>query len=164
MAAVALDEAVRRLLPADAADSLALKWPNDLLLAGAKLSGILLERADGWVVVGLGVNVADHPALPDRVTTSLSEAGADIDAATLILSLADCFAAWLARWRHDGIAPVVARWCERAHPPGTPLVARLPDGSEAHGGFDRLDATGALVLRLADGAVRVIHAGDVFLV
>jgi BirA family biotin operon repressor/biotin-[acetyl-CoA-carboxylase] ligase len=164
VAAVALEEVVRAVLPPERARQLYLKWPNDLLLAGAKMSGILLERADEWVVVGIGVNVAHHPALADRATTSLAAEGAVIDAARLLQRLAEMLAAWLYHWRRDGLAPVVARWCERAHPAGTPLVARLPDGEEVSGLFETLDASGALVLRLADGTCRVIHAGDVFLV
>lgn len=59
VAAVALEEAVRIYAPG--AD-VAIKWPNDLLLGEAKLAGILLERADDAVVVGIGVNLAHHPA------------------------------------------------------------------------------------------------------
>jgi BirA family biotin operon repressor/biotin-[acetyl-CoA-carboxylase] ligase len=66
-------------------------------------------------------------------------------------------------WRGQGIAPVRARWIERAHPIGTALTARLADGSALDGLFDGLDPDGALILRLADGTTRAIHAGDVFL-
>ncbi len=162
VAAVALEEAVGAVLPD--ATWLRLKWPNDLLLDGAKLSGILLERAGAHVVIGIGVNVVDHPALDDRATTSLHAAGAIVDAATLLDDLADRFAAWLARWRSGGIAPVASRWAERAHPQGTVLDVRLPDGLSVRGRFLGLDDGGALLLGLADGTRRVIHAGDVFLV
>src|SRR3546814_8762591 len=74
------------------------------------------------------------------------------------------FERWLARWRGEGLAPVRERWATRAHPRGTALTARLPDGSAIEGLFERLDADGALVLRLAAGTMRVIHAGDVFLI
>ena len=164
VAAVALEEAVRLALPPARTRQLALKWPNDLLIAGAKLSGILLERADDWVVIGVGVNVAHHPALADRATTSLAAEGAAVDAAAFLSHLADLTAAWLHLWRRDGLAPVVARWSERAHPPGTPLVARLPNGESVEGVFAALDQAGALVLRLADGTHRAIHAGDIFLI
>ncbi len=152
---------MRASLP-DAA-ALRIKWPNDLLLGGAKLSGILLERVEDWVVVGFGVNVAHHPDLADRATTSLHAAGATIDAVTLQGGLAETFAHWLTRWREEGLGPVTERWRERAHPPGTELRARLPDGSEWHGRYETLDPGGALVLRLADGSARVMHAGDIFL-
>ncbi|MBW6525462.1 biotin--[acetyl-CoA-carboxylase] ligase [Sphingomonas sp. RHCKR7] len=161
VAAVALEEAVRAALPD--AGALQIKWPNDLLLGGAKLSGILLERVDDWVVIGSGVNVAHHPELADRATTSLRAAGATIDAPALQADLAAALARWLAIWRGQGLAPVTQRWRERAHPPGTELRARLPDGGEWHGRYETLDPGGALVLRLADGTARVMHAGDIFL-
>ena len=168
VAAVALHEAVSTYLAASlppfaAAGSLALKWPNDLLLGGAKLSGILLERADDAVVIGIGVNLAHHPDLPDRTTTSLAAHGITIAPEDFAETLAESFARWLGRWRGEGIAPVRARWMERAHPIGTALTARLPDGEGVDGLFDGLDPDGALLLRLASGDRRVIHAADVFL-
>ncbi|VXC44143.1 Biotin--protein ligase [Sphingomonas sp. 8AM] len=162
VAAVALEGAVRGVLPV--ATALRLKWPNDLLLDGAKLSGILLERGAAHVVVGIGVNVAHHPVLGDRATTSLRAAGATIDAATLLDQLARRFAEWLSVWRGQGMGPVAARWSERAHPVGTMLSVRLPDQTTLEGQFIGLDASGALLLGLADGARHVIHAGDVFVV
>lgn len=162
VAAVALEQTVRDALPD--ASALRLKWPNDLLLGGAKLSGILLERGAAHVVVGIGVNVAHHPVLADRATTSLRAAGATVDAATLLENLADRFAAWVAIWRGQGMAPVAARWSERAHPVGTALNVRLPDQTALDGQFVGLDASGALLIGLADGTRHVIHAGDVFVV
>jgi BirA family biotin operon repressor/biotin-[acetyl-CoA-carboxylase] ligase len=161
VAAVALEEAVRAYL--NDAGGLRLKWPNDVLIDGAKLSGILLERSGDAVVIGIGVNLAHHPEGLERPATSLAAHGASVDPATFHDTLADTFARWLGIWRGQGLAPVRARWIERAHPPGTPLSARLPDGSTIDGLFDGLDASGALVLRLADGGRRVIHAADVFL-
>lgn len=159
MAAVALEETVVRLVdPA----KLQIKWPNDLLLDRAKVSGILLERADDAVVVGIGVNLAHHPALTDRRTTSLAEHGAVVAPGDFAERLAALFAAWLFLWRRDGLAPITQRWSERAHPPGARLIANLPDGDMVTGAFLRLAADGALVLGLADGSERVIHAADVF--
>ena len=143
---------------------LMLKWPNDLLLGSAKLAGILLERGDDAVVIGCGVNLAHYPEDVDRPATSLVAHGVLIDPAIFIDTLADTFARWLARWRGEGIAAVRDRWMARAHPPGTALTARLPDGSAIDGLFERLETDGALILRLADGTRRVIHAGDVFLI
>lgn len=159
--AVALDETIGQLV--DTA-LLRLKWPNDLLVAGAKVSGILLERAGDAVVIGIGVNLAHHPALEDRRTTSLAEHGVTIAPATFLDRLAEMLAAWIALWRRDGLTPVIARWTARAHPIGTAIVARLPDDTAVDGTFDGLDRDGALRLRLADGTVRAIHAADVFLV
>ncbi len=159
VAAVALEEAVSAYVPGMAL----LKWPNDLLIDGAKLSGILLERAGDAVVVGIGINLAHHPTDTDRVATSLGAYNAAVAPEDFAETLADAFARWVERWRGEGIDVVRRRWVERAHRPGTPLTARLPDGSAIDGLFEGLDGEGALILRLADGTRRVIHAGDVFL-
>ncbi|MEO5493475.1 MAG: biotin--[acetyl-CoA-carboxylase] ligase [Sphingomonas sp.] len=159
VAAVAIEEAVGAYLPGAAR----IKWPNDLLIDGAKWSGILLERAGAAVVIGFGANMAHHPTDTDRVATSLAAHGIAVDPADFIETLAEAFARWVERWRGEGIDVVRRRWVERAHPAGTPLTARLPDRSTIDGLFDGLDAEGALILRLADGTRRVIHAGDVFL-
>ncbi len=166
VAAVALEEVVRAYLlpfPGEGRGRVVIKWPNDLILDGAKLSGILLERAGDAVIVGIGVNLAHHPDDTDRLATSLAAHGVRPDAADFAETLAAAFARWLGIWRGQGIAPVRARWTERAHPIGTALTARLTDGSALDGLFDGLDPDGALILRLADGTSRVIHAGDVFL-
>ena len=186
VAAVALEEAVRVFLesrhPSESwglpatehareakdpslrwGDGLILKWPNDLLIDGAKLSGILLERAEDAIVIGIGVNLAHHPDLPDRPTTSLAAHGAPADPAAFLDVLAEAFARWLSRWRQEGLDPVRIRWLDRAHAPGTALTVHLPDGSKMDGLFDGLTAEGALILREAGGNRRIIHAGDVFL-
>lgn len=157
---VALEDAVRVFLSRGAT----IKWPNDLLIDGAKLSGILLERGGDAVVIGIGVNLAHHPDLSDRPATSLAAQGVEVSAATFADVLADSFARWLSRWRGEGLEPVHQRWLDRAHPTGTALTARLPDGTAHDGLFDGLTADGALILRLADGSRHVIHAGDVFLI
>lgn len=160
--AVALEEVVSAYLARTGL--VTIKWPNDLLLDGAKLSGILLERAGDAVVIGIGVNLAHYPTDLDRRVTSLAAHGGAPDPADFLENLADAFARWLGIWRGEGLAPVRARWLGRAHPVGTALTARLPDGSAIDGLFQGLDDAGALILRLADGATRVIHAADVFLI
>jgi BirA family biotin operon repressor/biotin-[acetyl-CoA-carboxylase] ligase len=155
VAAVALHEAASLYAP-----GLLIKWPNDLLAGGAKLSGILLERASDAVVIGFGVNLAHHPTDIERPATSIAAlAGSAPDPDAFIETLADAFARWLGRWRSDGLAPVRRAWLAAAHPLGTALTAAGEQGL-----FDGLDETGALRLRLADGTLRTIHAGDVFLI
>lgn len=161
LAAVALHEVASAWTPDR---TIALKWPNDLLIGGAKLSGILLEGAAGAVVIGIGVNLAEYPSGLDRPVTSLAAHGAAPDPALFLDDLAAAFARWLGRWRAEGLAPIRDRWLQAAHPIGTALTANLPGGERFDGLFDGLDADGALILRLADGARHVIHAGDVFLI
>ncbi|WP_327196407.1 MULTISPECIES: biotin--[acetyl-CoA-carboxylase] ligase [unclassified Sphingomonas] len=159
VAVVALAEAVGAVAPGLAI----IKWPNDLLIDGAKLSGILLERGAGdAVVVGFGVNLASHPQLPDRPTTSLSDHGVEVAPATLLEQLIYRFADWLERWRSNQLHDLRVAWERMAHPIGASLRVRLPDGTERAGDFGGLDAGGALRLIGRDGAVTLVHAGDVF--
>lgn len=162
VAAVALEEAMAAFC---APARVALKWPNDLLLDGVKLAGILLERYGDAVVAGFGVDLAHVPEGLDRPATSLAAAGIAIpDPNAMLLSLATAFARWLDVWRTEGFAPVRARWLVRAHPAGTPLAVALPSGERLEGAFDGLAPDGALLLRLANGSARAIHAADVFLI
>jgi BirA family transcriptional regulator, biotin operon repressor / biotin---[acetyl-CoA-carboxylase] ligase len=159
VASVALDETLR----AYGAEP-RIKWPNDIFIGDAKLTGILLERAGEAVVVGIGVNLAHHPEALDRPVTSLAAQGLGApDPDAFLHDLAEAFARWLALWR-TGLGPVRSRWLERAHPVGTALSVRLPDQPPLDGLFDGLTPDGALRLRLPSGQVQVIHAGDVFLI
>jgi BirA family biotin operon repressor/biotin-[acetyl-CoA-carboxylase] ligase len=160
VAALALDALLQARL---GADRLMIKWPNDLLADGAKISGILLEGVNDTVVVGIGVNLAHHPTAIDRPATSLAALGVEApDPATFAEQLATSFAGWLARWRSEGLGTILACWQARAHPPGTPLRASAPDG-DIEGLYDGLDADGALRLKTADGRLQLVHAGDIFL-
>ena len=141
-----------------------LKWPNDLLVGGAKLAGILLERAGDIVVIGIGVNLARAPRVDGRATTALAELGATIAPDDFAETLADRFAAHLAAWRDGDWSRQREAWLLRAHPEGTPLEVRDRDGLRIKGNFAGLGADGAALLRLADGTTRPIHAGDVELV
>ena len=153
VAAVALHEVVAIYAPA-----VRIKWPNDLLFDGAKLAGILLEREGDAVVIGFGVNLAHSPEALERPATSLAAlAGTAPEPDPFLQILARNLPRWLARWRQEGLAPVRAAWLAAAHPIGTALTT--PDGE---GLFDGLEADGALRLRLADGSLRTIRAGDVF--
>lgn len=162
VAAVALDQVITAYI---GERRVQIKWPNDIMAENAKLSGILLERAGDAVVIGFGVNLASHPQLDDRTTTSLAALGGVApDPSAFLADLAAEFSRALYRWRALGLGAVLAAWQRRAHPPGTALIAALPDGERMQGLYDGLDGDGALMLRLADGAVRAIHAADVFLI
>lgn len=158
---IALYEAVRPFCPDDRMPM--LKWPNDLLVGGAKLSGILLESTGPAVVVGVGVNLKQAPDLPDRVTIALSAFGPAPDRDFFAAELARNFANILQRWRTYGLEPILRQWSALATPLGTPLSVHEPGGALIAGQFDGLAEDGSLRLRLADGSSRAIHAGDVTL-
>lgn len=161
--ALAVYDAIRQMAPHV---DISLKWPNDILARdGSKLCGILLERASDAVVVGIGLNLVWHPQNLDRKVSDLRALGATPpDAQSSVEIVADAFARYIAIWRMSGIQTIVRQWEEYAHPRGTALSARLPDGEELQGLFHGLDDQGALRLSLADGTIRAIHAADVFLV
>jgi BirA family biotin operon repressor/biotin-[acetyl-CoA-carboxylase] ligase len=162
VAAVALHEVASAFVVAGV--EIEIKWPNDLLVAGAKLSGILLERIDDSIVLGFGVNLSDHPDESARPAINMGMLGGAPDPARFLEALAASFARWLGRWREEGLEPVRTRWLAAAHPIGTALSTHNAGGASIEGMFDGLDESGALRLSLADGTSQIVHAGDVFLV
>lgn len=164
--------AVADLLDAFAAPgAVSIKWPNDVMLAGQKASGILIEsgtHATGalWLAVGIGVNLAHAPEGTERPATSLAAHlrpdiayPPSVDAAATVL--AEAFAVWMERWESLGFEPVLDAWTARTQGLDGPCVARL--GSETvEGTAEGVAPNGALRLRTSDGALRLIAAGDVF--
>lgn len=164
-AALAVADAIEPLLPT--ASRLAFKWPNDVLLGGRKVAGILLEteikgETVDWVVLGVGVNVVAFPQQAMYPATSLAAAGCDrADAREVMESYFDHIRIWYARWRNEGFAPLRAAWLARAGGRGETVEVQM--GNERLvGRFTDLDADGALILELS-GGLRRITAGDVFL-
>ncbi|MET7833578.1 biotin--[acetyl-CoA-carboxylase] ligase [Micromonospora sediminicola] len=172
LAGVALVEAVRRLAEVDAR----LKWPNDLLVDGAKCAGVLAEAVPGdaaqppAIVVGVGLNVtlrADE--LPENPTglpaTSLRLAGATAtDRDPLVRALLRALADWYERWRDAG-GDAVASGLREAYLGGCATVGRqvrvlLPDGREVHGTATGVDPDGQLLVDAAGETLR-LAAGDV---
>ena len=161
LTAVALFDTIQELLPTP--HRLVLKWPNDLLIGDAKLSGILLEAERDAVVIGIGVNLVSAPDLADRKSAALTQFGPAPDRDAFAESLATHFATELERWRTYGLEPLIRSWTAAGTPKGTTVSVHEPDGGKVSGKFDGLEADGSMRLRLADGTSRVIHAGDVIL-
>jgi len=166
VAAVALAEAVDKA--AGTLQLVQLKWPNDLLVDGAKLSGILLEAealADGRqaIVLGFGVNCVSHPELSLYQATDLRSLGFQVGAERLFECLSATLAEKLALWAQpDGFETIRRGWLKRAAHLGKRITVRTAR-EELNGIFADLDARGHLVLRQDDGSQRILYAGDVFL-
>lgn len=165
VAAVAAGDMVAGFLPGRKVEH---KWPNDILVGGAKIAGILLESSGGpqgragWVVVGCGVNLAVHPAGDGLSATDIGrERGAPVATGEALAALLESLHRWRGRWETAGIPPVRDAWLARARGLGEEIAVRLPR-EEVRGRFEGLDETGALLLRLADSTLRTISAGDVF--
>lgn len=164
--------AIADLLDAWAPASLVtIKWPNDVMLAGQKTSGVLVESGAHetgglWLAVGIGVNLAHAPVGTERPATALvHHLRGDVTAPPTVeaaaAKLAEAVDVWMTRWETLGFQPILDAW--RARTPGLdgPAVARL--GRETvEGTAEGVAPDGALRLRLADGSLRLISAGDVF--
>ena len=145
------------------------KWPNDVLLNGRKVSGILLEsksRADGsldWLLLGVGTNVATFPKETAYPATSLRFEGTppDVTEVDLLEAFGRHYLGWVNRWLDEGFAPLRNAWLRHAISKGEEIQVRLPQET-LQGVFRDLDADGRLLLELPGGGLRTIAAGDVF--
>ena len=140
--------------------ALSLKWPNDLMMGDSKLAGILLERSNNKVVAGFGVNLAGAPQIEGRKTTSLKPV-ARISPQAFAPLLAAKFSQMLAAWRSAEPAAFAQAWIARAHPIGTRLEVHSAPGERIGGLFEGIEADGAMRLKLDDGRIETIRAGDV---
>ena len=164
--------AIADLLDAWAPASLVtIKWPNDVMLAGQKASGVLVEsgahESGGlWLAVGIGINLVSAPEGTERPATALAHhlrgdvaSPPTIEAAAA--KLAEAFNVWMTRWETLGFQPILDAWTARTAGLDGPAVARL--GRETiEGRAEGVAPDGALKLRLADGSLRLISAGDIF--
>ncbi|WP_417523835.1 biotin--[acetyl-CoA-carboxylase] ligase [Marinovum sp.] len=148
-------------------ESFALKWPNDVLLNGGKVAGILLESPKpGLLAIGIGVNLAQAPeaaAVEERAlrpVSLLSETGVAVTPEDFLTALAAAFAAHEASFVTYGFAPIREAWLARAARLGEVITARTGK-TETTGTFTDVDASGNLVLQTAKSRA-AIAAADVF--
>ncbi|MBU6419767.1 MAG: biotin--[acetyl-CoA-carboxylase] ligase [Proteobacteria bacterium] len=144
------------------ASSLSLKWPNDILCAGAKLAGILIDASPNgagldWLVLGIGINLKSSPEIPGRRTTALATQGLDISAQAATWAVL----AGLERWVGATGAAIRAAWLAKAHPLGTKLEITY-GGQRRSGSFAGLSTYGELLLQCED-RIETINTGEVLL-
>lgn len=160
LAGIALLEALGEFLPGPA--DLSLRWPNDIMLRGAKVAGILIETAAreggyaAWLVAGFGANIAIAPPIPGQQTACLVDAGIvppePVAVAHAVLAR---LAVWRDRKKQRGFELIRSTWLEHAHPSGTPLIIETPSGGR-YGRFAGLDRDGALLLATGAGVERCV--------
>lgn len=167
VAALAVHDALRQLCGPQL--NVALKWPNDVLLNGGKLSGILLESIGAGasiqaLAIGIGVNLA---AVPDTVEPEATrpvslqgETGLSVSPDDFLSALAVAFDDWSRQMRDFGFAPIRAAWLARAARLGETITARTGT-TETTGRFEGIDDTGALILTGPRGR-QAIPAADVY--
>ena len=137
-----------------------LKWPNDVLLEGRKVAGILLERCGPALAIGIGVNLAHFPPDTEFPATAIAAYATPPNPEDALTVLAAAFAPWYERWCAGGFAALKQHWLAGAAERGAPIRARLANEEQA-GLFEGIDNNGALLLRQGD-SLRTITAGEVF--
>lgn len=164
LAGLAVADAMRAVLPQTAVPM--LKWPNDVLLEGAKLAGLLIDAAPeagriDWLVVGMGVNLATRPQVAGRQTACLADFGvvlAPAAAAALVLA---ALSARLEEFSARGAGAIQAAWLDAAHPVGTKLRVQ-GGGRDVTGRFAGLSAAGELLLRV-ETRIETFQTGEILL-
>lgn len=143
------------------------KWPNDVLVAGKKISGILLESCaaketgKNYVIIGIGINIVHHPKVALYEATHINEqTEREYCHADVFVVLAEKMAFWLALWKEKGFDPIRESWLSSARGIGEQITVRLPN-EQLIGRFVDLDRDGALKLDV-DDEIKLIHSGDVF--
>ena len=165
VAALGLGDAISQFV---APERITNKWPNDVLIDGKKVAGLLLESSSSrtgetsWVIVGCGANISSFPDLADYATTCLIDAAArSVPLDVFLPCFLDCFDKRYSSWLKSGIAETRELWLKRAHHIGREITVRLPT-EEKQGIFEGLDMDGALILALPNGQRELVTAGDVF--
>ncbi len=169
VAGVAVCEAVAAAANGVTPQGLQLKWPNDVLIDGAKCSGILPEATRDAVsgaavaVIGIGINLAHHPEDLGRPATHLAVYGIGVNPAEMLGFLSAALDAEIAVWDLGrGFSTTLNRWRKWGTPPGQPIIVH--NGERVlHGTFSSLDSDGALILRDVEGYEHRITFGDVIL-
>lgn len=148
------------------AQAFSLKWPNDVLLNGGKVAGILLERGEHHLSIGIGVNLLQAPSISDvepgatAPVDLLSETGARVTPEEFLDVLAPAYAAYETQFTTYGFGPIREAWLARAAKLGQPIRARTMTEVH-HGTFDTVDAFGNLVLTTSTGRL-AIPAAEVY--
>ena len=147
-------------------DNVKCKWPNDVLVDGKKISGILLEtfsndKVENLMILGIGINISYHPENSLYPATHINErSDKRFTHNDVFQALTGKMAHWLKIWQEKDFNIIRKEWLNKAHGQGKNIKVRLPN-EEINGRFVDLDANGALMLEI-EGEIRLIHSGDVF--
>lgn len=168
VAALAVADTLAGILPDPSL--VACKWPNDVLVGGKKIAGVLLESfttkelasTRQWLAVGIGINVDNFPEHVMYPATCLRSVGVELISAKIVLSrLVHHFIQHYDVWEAKGFAPIEKAWLARAYQIGKPVEVIVGD-EKISGVFAGIDAEGRMLLRDKKKTLPPISAGDVF--
>lgn len=164
IASLALHDALKNYLPED---SITLKWPNDVLINGKKISGILLENhpcqnGKSGVIIGIGVNCNSHPTDTTHTATDLKELGKNVAPLELFQHLAANINKYLEIWDEgNNFGTIRQLWLDKAQGVGEKIFVKMPK-QEVSGIFERIDEQGLLILKTTDNNHQRISTADIF--
>lgn len=165
VAALATHDAVA--LAVTSATDVRCKWPNDILINGAKAAGILLETEGGgataeWVAIGVGVNVASAPEDVIYPATCIAKEDGQTNCEDVLRLLNERMTYWLGKWSRSGFRPIREAWKKVAANLDDIITVRTGEG-DVTGRFIDVDEHGALILEMESGETRIMTTGDVAL-
>lgn len=165
LCAVAVHRAISNLLKSKM-HKVQIKWPNDILINGAKICGMLIEAGHKKdhleVVIGCGINLVAHPQDTPYPATDLNNLGVKVSPSEMLHHLASSFNELLVQWdRGNGNDAILKLWTEHARGIGEKTIVNLAD-SQLEGVFEGINANGVLLLREPSGNLNEISAGDIF--
>ena len=166
--ALAIKDAFAQILGVSYSE-LKFKWPNDILLNGKKIGGILLETSStphknipSWFIVGVGINLMNFPDNTDFPATSLRHEGfGEIPCNLMLNAFMDSFAKRYNIWHNRGFGMLKLEWLDSAYNLNMPVSIHFK-GKRISGIFEGIDDVGSLLMRLEDGQLHKIIAGEVF--
>jgi len=167
VAALGVHDAVTAIIGArEESPGLALKWPNDVLLNGRKLAGILLETSSAAgrtnaAVIGVGLNLVHAPQIRGKPATSLAADNIKITPERALACLADCFYQRIGEWEQGkNFLKIREDWLSRAYGIGAKYMVNM-NSEKMNGIFETIALDGAFILRLANGEAQRITSGEV---
>ncbi len=163
LAGIGVAEGLKEFLPGGV---FMLKWPNDVLLGGAKLAGLLIDAAPvqdriDWLVIGIGVNILHRPEIPGRSTTAMAEHGARVEAPAVGEAVLERLTHWLGILAEYGAVRIIQDWLSRAHPVGTLLEVKTQHRTVT-GAFAGLSPAGELLLSV-ENRIEKFSTGEILL-
>lgn len=162
VASLAISDVITQLIPDT--HTVQIKWPNDILVNGAKIAGLLLETlhiqtATPKLSLGIGVNVVSNPVVERYETCCIHGLGGAITATDILPMIVSRFNHWIQSWQQHGTATIVSLWVPRAYGMGQSIRVRTPT-TEIFGIFNGVSDTGELLLQTTNGVIP-INAGEV---
>jgi BirA family biotin operon repressor/biotin-[acetyl-CoA-carboxylase] ligase len=167
VSALAASDVLSELLPES---DVRLKWPNDVLISGKKIAGLLLEAGPAepnglvpWIVIGLGLNISSYPEDIEYPVTSIhaERKGSYPSPATLLSEYLDALSLRLAEWREAGFSAIRTAWLIRAYGLGDTATVHHADG-DIRGIFIDIDENGGFILEMEEGKRRTITGGAIY--